>query len=416
MGGDFSGGQAAAIEVVGLGMGGGLHRSEMERIVSADVLAAGARLLERFAHLRGERVVLGSPLERGLSRIEEAFAQGLRVVVLADGDPLYFGIGTRLIERFGRENLHFHPGVCAVQAACARIGMPWQDLPAVSLHGRSDTGPLFSALAAKGRAAVYTDNENTPDAVARLLLERGIEDATVWVLEDLGSPGEKVRRVTPQEAADASPGMSFSALSLVVVEGALSPAGPPMLGRPDESYQRPDGLITKWPARATSLAALRLPQGGVLWDVGAGCGAVAIEACALMPGGRVFAVERDPERHQAVKANVRAFGAWQVKAVKGEAPEAFSILPDPDRVFVGGSLGHGTAALAEACRRLVPGGRVVVNTVLLGSLQAALAHFRELGWSAETCQVQASLSAPLAGDQRLAAQNPVFIISADKPA
>ncbi|WP_243357915.1 precorrin-6y C5,15-methyltransferase (decarboxylating) subunit CbiE [Fundidesulfovibrio terrae] len=412
MGGDALNGGAKAIEVVGLGMGGGLARSEMERIVTADVLAGGARLLERFTHLRGERVVLGSPLETALTRISRAFEHGLRVVVLADGDPLYFGIGARLIERFGRERLRFHPGVCAVQAACARIGLPWQDLPAVSLHGRSDPGPLFSALAAKSRAAVYTDNENTPDAVARLLLERGIEDATVWVLEDLGSPDERARRFSPQEAS----GESFSALNLVVIEGAQAPAGPPVLGRPDEFYQRQDGLITKWPARAASLAALRLPAGGVLWDVGAGCGAVGIEACALMPGGRVFAVERDPERHQAVKANIRACGAWQVKAVKGEAPEAFSILPDPDRVFVGGSLGKGTTALAEACRRLAPGGRVVVNTVLLGSLQAALEHFRQLGWGAETCQVQASLAAPLAGDQRLAALNPVFIVAADKPA
>ena len=411
MGGD-SANRARAIEVVGLGMGGGLGRAEMERIVSADVLAGGSRLLARFTHLRGERLVLSSPLEAALDRMGQARDQGLAVVVLADGDPLFYGIGSRMLARFGREALRFHPGVCAVQAACALIGMPWQDLPAVSLHGRSDHGPLFCALAARNRAAVYTDNENTPGVVARLLLERGLDDAVVWVVEDLGSPGESVRRLTPQEAACES----FSPLNLMVVEAARAPSGPPMLGRPDEFYERQDGLITKWPARAVSLAALRLPAEGVLWDVGAGCGAVGIEACALMPGGRVYAVERDAVRHQVVKANIRACGAWQVKAVKGEAPEVFSILPDPDRVFLGGTLGGGAAALAEACRRLAPGGRVVVNTVLMGSFNLALEHFRSLGWNVDICQAQASLGKPLAGDLRLDALNPVFIVAADKPA
>jgi len=178
------------------------------------------------------------------------------------------------------------------------------------------------------------------------------------------------------------------------------------------------------------VAALRLTPDAVLWDVGAGCGSVGIEALALMPRGRVFAVERDPERHQAIKENIRRSGAWLVKAVKGEAPEAFAGLPDPDRVFVGGSLGNAGAggaakasasgkakpgALAEACRRLKPGGRFVANTVLLGSLHAALEHFQALGWPVEVTQVQAGASAPLAGDLRLAAQNPIFIVAADKP-
>lgn len=401
-----------AIEVIGLGMGESLSRSEMERLMAAGVLAGGARLLERFAHLPGERLVIGSPLEGFLDAVAKARDEGKRVAVLADGDPLFFGIGSRLVERFGARALCFSPGVTAVQAACARLGMPWDGLPVVSLHGRADTWPMLAALNASGRVAVYTDQTNSPDAVARLLLEHGLDDAVLHVAEDLGSPAERVTALAPAQAARGE----FSALNIVVAELARPPARRPVLGAPDEDYEKSGELITKWPVRAASLAALSLTGGLTLWDVGAGCGSVGIEACALLPTGRVFAVERDPERHRMVKENARRFGAWQLKAVKGEAPEAFLGLPDPDRVFLGGSLGSGPGALSEACRRLKPGGRVVANTVLLGSCARALELFASLGWPARVAQIQAAQSSPLGGDVRLAACNPVFVITADKPA
>lgn len=403
-------GGARVIEVLGLGMGAAPGRAGMERIIGADVLAGGARLLARFAHLPGGRVVLASPLDEALDSIAKARDQGLRVVVLADGDPLFYGIGARLVERFGASALRFTPGVSAVQAACSRIGLPWNDLRTVSLHGRADCAPLLAALAAEGRAAVYTDNRNTPDSVARLLLEQGLDNAALWVLEDLGSPEERVRRLNAAEAA----GEEFSPLNLVIVETG-EPGQPPMLGRPDEFYAARDGLITKWPVRSCALAALRLPRDGVLWDVGAGSGAVGLEACALMPLGMVFAVERDPERHRLIRENIRRSRAWQVRAVEGQAPEALAGLPDPDRVFLGGSLAGGSGTLAEACRRLKPGGRIVADTVLLGSLNLAVEHFRSLGWPSQTLQIQSSQCVPLAGDQHLVAHNPVFIITADKP-
>jgi precorrin-6Y C5,15-methyltransferase (decarboxylating) len=405
-------------------MAGILDPAGMERVASADVLAGGARLLARFAHLPGERIILASPLAAALDVVAQARDRGRRVVVLADGDPLFFGIGARLLERFGREGLRFSPGVTAVQAACARLGLPWHDLPVVSLHGRDDPGPLLAALCAQsgpsGRVAVYTDAVNSPGALARLLLDHGLDEARMWVLEDLETPSERVRLLSTQEAA----GLCFSPLNLVVVEmdypSATLPGGRsaarPMLGRPDDFYAKQAGLITKWPARACALAALRLRPESLLWDVGAGSGAMAVEACALIRTGRVFAVERDAGRCRMIRENILRSGALLAQAVAGEAPEAFAGLPDPDRIFLGGSLGQGSGVLAEACIRLKPGGRLVSNTVLLGSLNKALEHLHALGWPVETAQVQASLSAPMNGDMRLAAHNPVFIIAADKPA
>lgn len=410
-GGVAPGARLHPILVIGLGMGESLSRSEMERLVASDVLAGGARLLERFAHLPGGRLCIGSPLEQSLDAIAKAREEGGRVAVLADGDPLFFGIGTRLLARFGPEALRFSPGITAVQAACARMGMTWDGLPVVSLHGRTDTWPVLAALHSAGRVAVYTDQTNTPDALARLFLEYGLDDALLHVAQDLGTQSESFTTLSPGQASR----MEFSRLNIVVAELTRCGLGRPVPGTPDELYEKQAGLITKWPVRAASLGALGLCGGMTLWDVGAGCGSVGIEACALLPTGRVFAVEREPERHHMVKENARRFGAWQLKAVKGEAPEAFLGLPDPERVFLGGSLGAGTEVLAEAWRRLKPGGRLVANTVLLGSAARAVEHLRALGVRASVTQIQASVSSPLGGDERLAAHNPVFIIAADKP-
>jgi precorrin-6Y C5,15-methyltransferase (decarboxylating) len=407
------------IDVLGLGMAGVLDPVGTQRVASADVLAGGARLLERFAHLPGERIVVAHPLEAALDSLAEARERGRRVAVLADGDPLFFGIGARLVERFGREALRFTPGVTAVQASCARLGLAWHDLPAVSLHGREDPGPLLAALAAQtarcgdgGRVAVYTDAVNTPDALARLLISRGLEEARLWVLEDMDTPSEQVRHLGVGLAAS----LTFSPLNLVIVEPGCLPGALPMLGRSDDSYEKQAGLITKWPARACALAALRLGPQSLLWDVGAGSGALSVEACALIRSGRIFAVERDGDRCRMIRENIRRFRAVLAEAVPGEAPGVFANLPDPDRIFLGGSLGGGPGVLAEACRRLKPGGRLVANTVLLGSLGRALEYLAALGWPVETAQIQAGVSVPLNGDERLAAHNPVFIIAADKPA
>ena len=400
------------VEVIGLGIDPEeLSAGALRLVEQAQVLAGGSRLLGRFPKHPGRRIVLASPLAKALEAVAQARAEGLAVAVLADGDPLFYGIGKRLLDVLGPEALRFHPGVSAVQAAAARLGRSLQDTPVVSLHGRSDIGPLLAALARRGEAAVYTDLSNSPDRIALMLLEQGLDDARLWVLEDLGGPSEQVRAFTPAQAARET----FSALNLVVIALERQDRPVAVLGRPDDFYRKREGLITKWPVRACSLAALRLRSTDTLWDVGAGCGSVGIEACALLPYGRVYAVERNHDRGEAIRENIRRAGAWQVRLVRGEAPEVLAGLPDPDRVFVGGGLGKGLDLLPVLCRALKPGGRLVANVVLLSGVQRLLDALERLGWHRSVSQVQACDSTPLAGDLRLRAHNPVFIIAADKP-
>jgi len=406
----------AIIEVLGLPAGGGPSAAATQLVRNAQTLAGGRRLQGRFPWFTGERIPISSPLEKAFSAIARANSEGRRVVVLADGDPLYFGIGARLIEYFGGASLRFTPAVTAVAAACARLGIPWNDLPVATLHGRSDMTPLLGALTAKGRAAVYTDAVNSPDILARRLLDLDIAEVTFHILENMGTPEEQARTLSIQEAAK----LAFHPLNLVIVETDPAPDCVPALGQPDDFYESDHGLVTKWPARACALAALRLRPDSVVWDVGAGSGSVSVEACALAHRGRVFAVEQDSRRCGMIRANRKRARAWTLAVVEGEAPKIFDVLPDPDRIFLGGGLsgaqgGETPDILAEACARLKPGGRLAANVVLLGSLHAAAQYPRSLGWPVEITQLGAGVSSPLAGDIRLHAQNPVLIVCADKP-
>jgi precorrin-6Y C5,15-methyltransferase (decarboxylating) len=163
--------------------------------------------------------------------------------------------------------------------------------------------------------------------------------------------------------------------------------------------------------RAVVLAKLALGPGQVLWDVGAGCGSVGLEASLLIPGGRICAVERDPERAAQIAANRDRFGVPNLEVVCGQAPECLVDLPVPQRVFVGGG-GRAVATIVqEAMRRLAPAGRVVVTAALLDTLETVRTLLALAGWEVEVVQLQVSRSRPLAGGTGLQALNPVWLIT-----
>ncbi len=402
---------APTVAVVGLGLGQPrLDDAAEEAVARADVLVGGARQLAAFADHPGQRIPIAAPLSQALDAMAAARDAGLRLVVLADGDPLYFGIGRALLNRFGPDALVFYPNVTAVAAAAARLKRPWQDLAVASLHGRQDFTPLFAALSQSGAAMAYTDAANTPAIIAASVLDRAGDVFTATVLENLGLPDERVRHLSLAEAAS----LEFSPLNLIYLERTRPPEVPLALGLADHALLRQDAVFTKAPVRAVSLAALSPRPGHVIWDIGAGTGTVALEASLLNAGGPVLAVERDPDRHALLARNIQRTGALTVRPVLGQAPDCFGHLPDPDRVFVGGGLSEHPGLLAAMGSRLRPGGRLVANTVLLGSLERAMAELVRLGFSTTLTQVQASLSTPLAGDVRLRAGNPVFILAAAK--
>ena len=363
--------------------------------------------------LNARLLPLSTPLEPVITRLSQMRAAGERVVMLADGDPLLFGIGGTLVRLLGQDAVELVPAVSSLQQACARLALPWHRVICLSLHGRDDLGPLNAAVSKNAPLCVLTDARMSPDVLARHLLDRGVDWFTVHVFERMGAPDEQGSHLSMAQAAG---GVFGPACTLVLVPGDAPRRARLGLNAGELAVDR--GLISKKPVRAAALALLQIEPHHVVWDVGSGSGAVALEATVLAHEGRVVAVERSVGRAMSIQENRRRFGAATLDVRLGQAPECLPSLPDPHRVFVGGGLSgeDGEDILGHVCLRLPPGGRVVASCVLLDTLCLCRRFFERLGWPVEISQIQASEGKELGGDVHLAAMNPVFLLAAQKPA
>ncbi len=396
--------------VVGMGMSvRDITPAALERIESAEVLVGGRRHLAAFPEHPAEKRIIDRNLRETIAWICERLADR-RVVVLASGDPLFYGIGPLIHRRLGAENVRFLPNVTAVGAAFSRIGEPWQDAEVVSLHGRNGESALIAALSRSGKIAVFTDPERHPGWIAKFLSDRNEAGIRMCVLENLGDPAERVRWFAPAEAV----GAPFADPNLVILrrEDALPLPPGPRIGLPESDFSHEEGLITKAEVRAISLSKLRLHAPDLtLWDLGAGAGSVGVEAATFLPAGRVFAVEKKSERIAHIHENRNRFGLRNLETIRADLPEGLDQLPNPDRVFVGGGGRNLPEILHAAGARLRPGGIIVVNTVLLPNLTAAEETLRELGMETEVIQVQVSRGRAMPWGRRLEALNPVWVVS-----
>jgi precorrin-6Y C5,15-methyltransferase (decarboxylating) len=396
------------VRVLGLGLGReDLTPRHLELIASAQVLAGGRRQLALLPGHSARELILAHNLGAWLDEVATA-ARSESVVVLASGDPGFHGIAARLVERLGADRVEIWPNLSTVQAAFARLKEPWQEAAVVSLHGKGEA-ELWPALARAERVAVYTDPSHDPAFIARLLLERGQDYWDMVVLEDLGAERERVG-VYPLEAAA---GRSFSPLNLVVLRRKQRPRTL-RLGLAEEMYEHQGGLITKAEVRVTALAKLELGPGLNLWDLGAGCGSLGIEASLLIGGGAVTAVECDPARAQQIRANRRRFGVGCLEVVQARLPQGLDGLADPDRVFLGGGGAELGRIITQAWARLPLGGVLVAAVVLLESLHAARGALAEQGAALEVTQLQVSRSARLGEGSFLRALNPVWLVKSVK--
>lgn len=407
------------VVLAGVGMARSDITAQTERWISqAEVLVGGRRVLEWFTDHPGIKISYQAAMDPVLDRAVELSAEK-RVMVLASGDPLFFGVGRRLRQRLDLERLVVFPNVTAVQTLLVRIAQPWEDVQVFSLHGRSGSQWL-EAIRTGSMVAILTDPQHSPAWIAQALSDAGIAGCSLVVGENLGNSDELVRFVGVDEART----MCFSPLNVVAIlpdesdasTAVRSPCGAenhyaPVLGLPDDSFLHQAGLITKMEVRAVVLANLQLHPGLVLWDIGSGSGSVAIEAARLTKLQQVVAVEKDPERLQQLQKNIQQLGCGDLMAIHGAAPVVLRELADPDRVFIGGSGGELPAILDQVTLRLRPQGRVVQTLVTLETLTEVLAFWRRHGWDCSVTELQVNRSVPIGDMLRLEALNPVFIVS-----
>lgn len=323
------------------------------------------------------RLIPIAPVQDALAQTAVELPHG-DVVVLATGDPLFFGIGRTLLHFFGPERVVIYPALSSMQIAFSRFKLPWDDARFLSLHGRDATN-LAATILTHDKLFLFTDQRSSPDRIAWSLLHEcgsGINASyIVHVAENLGMDNERLHTGTLTEIAERT----FDPLTVMILVKKSSSPMVPCFGLSEDEIAHSRGLITKSEVRAASLHGLRLPRQGVLWDVGAGSGAIGLEAARLFPDLQVFAVEREEEQVDNIRRNRERFQAWNLHLCPGSAPDALAALPRPDRVFIGGSGGQLRAIIEQAAERLSPGGRIVVNAVLEKTAQDAPAYLHEQG-------------------------------------
>ncbi|MFL6555265.1 MAG: precorrin-6y C5,15-methyltransferase (decarboxylating) subunit CbiE [Bacillus sp. (in: firmicutes)] len=371
-------------------------------IYESELLIGGKRQLSFFPEFAGEKMAI----EGGLSSLVERLQSEKRnVVILASGDPLFYGIGSYLSSKI---DLDIYPYLSSIQLAFARMKERWQDAYFTSVHGRSIKG-LAQRVDGKKTVAILTDTENSPNKIAQYLLSFGMTEYEAFVGENLGSDKERCRWFTLTEMKDEE----FSPLNVVILKKkGESPHWPIGIDDAEFFQRKPDkGLITKKEIRTLSISALRLMDDSTVWDIGTCTGSVAIEAAKIAREGQVFAIEKNEGDLENCKQNLAKFRV-DATLVHGKAPEGLDTFPDPDAVFIGGTAGGMEDILDICCSRLKACGRIVLNAVTIENLSEAMLAFKERGYETNITLAQISRSKPILNLTRFDALNPIYIIEA----
>lgn len=400
------------ITVLGID-GSGLDRHGLERLGGAALVVGGDRHLTEYADAIGTdavRAALGGDLTPVLDAVEAATGP---VVVLASGDPAFFGIVRALAERVGRKRLDVVPAVSSVAMVFARAALPWDDAVVVSAHGRDLTRAVNTALA-RPKVAILTAPGAGPAEIAAAL---GDAPRTMIVAERLGTSDERVVEGAPasiatQQWAEPNIVIVLDEAQAVSAKGAVFPriAAPAGWALDESEFEHRDGMVTKAEVRALALARLGPGLGDLIWDIGAGSGSVGIE-CARF-GAAVVAIDRDIRAADRIRANADRHGV-DVRIIAGNAAAALGELPDPDAVFIGGAGDEFESVLAEVAKRTSRA--VVIALASIDRVGPARETLAAAGFSVDVVLLQASRLREIGALSGFAAANPVLVVSGVRP-
>ncbi|MBO0903613.1 precorrin-6y C5,15-methyltransferase (decarboxylating) subunit CbiE [Jiella sonneratiae] len=350
------------LTVVGIGDAGlaSLTGEALDAIDGATTIFGGERHLALLGETRAETIVWDKPFSEALGRL--LARAGTPTVVLATGDPMWFGVGATLARHVGPKDMRVVTQPSAFALAAARLGWPLQNAACLTVHGRP-VDQLSRHLFPGERLLILSEDGASPREIARLLTSRGFGQSRLTVLEHLGGERERVLQA-PAAGYDLEDAAALNLVAVECVAGRAATPRPLVAGLPDDAFVH-DGKMTKRTLRALAIAALEPMPGALLWDVGAGAGSIAVEWLRGAQRTRAVAIEPRPERCQAIAENAATLGVPELLIVEGSAPAAYAGLDQPDAVFIGGGLSEGV--FAAAWEALKPGGRMVAHAVTLES-------------------------------------------------
>jgi precorrin-6Y C5,15-methyltransferase (decarboxylating) len=361
--------------VIGIGEDGwdDLSADARDLLYESEIVLGGERHLKMLPKdWEGERIVWSSPIREAVSKIvswrPEDSASVQKVAIMASGDPLCYGIATKLLRHLPIEEIWIKPALTTFSLMCSRIGWSLPDVETLTIHGRP-VEMLHPFVQPGAKLLVLSKGEESPEKAAKLLCARGFGKSIITVLEHLG--GRKERQFSgPADSWNHPEGAALNAMAIECIPESNATILSRIPGLPDEAFFH-DGQLTKREIRAVSLSRLMPVVDQVLWDVGAGCGSVAIEWMRTSPRCRAVAIEKSKSRLKLIEQNSQELGVPMLQIISGSAPEVLADLPAPDAVFIGGGLSSGN--LLQTCwNALKPGGRLVANAVTLEGEQKLL--------------------------------------------
>jgi precorrin-6B C5,15-methyltransferase / cobalt-precorrin-6B C5,C15-methyltransferase len=349
------------LHIVGIGEDGlsGLSPATRAVVEAAEVIVGGERHHALADGIGAERIAWPSPFDALIGTLRGL--RGRRVVVLASGDPLWFSVGARIGRAIDPGEITYHPQVGAFQLAAARMGWSMADVETLTVHGRP-VEQMIAFIQPDVRLLILTTGADTPGQIARFLDARGFGQSRMTVLAAMGGADEA--RFDGLAAGWDHVVPAFNTLAVECVAAPDAALLPRVPGLADELFQH-DGTMTKQEVRAVTLARLMPMRGALLWDVGAGCGSVAVEWMRGARYARAIGIEPRADRRAMAAANALALGTPKLELIEGEAPGALVGLEAPDAIFIGGGLSE--AVFEAAWGALKPLGRLVANAVTLES-------------------------------------------------
>jgi precorrin-6Y C5,15-methyltransferase (decarboxylating) len=353
---------SAWLDIIGIGEDGvdGLSAQAHEALSKAEVIVGGDRHHTLAPNPDARRIAWPSPFD---AMIDEIIShKGKQIVILVTGDPLWYSVGARILKAIPKDEVRFFPQLSAFQWASARMGWSLADLETLTIHGRADS-QILPHLAPGVRMLVLTQNADSPAAVARLLRERGFGESKMTVLAAMGGKREERFDGLAKDWSFKVP--DFHTLAIQCVAGKQTKWYPRTGGLPDDAFVH-DGQMTKRMVRSTTLSALSPYPDALLWDVGAGCGSIAIEWMRAARGANAIAIEPNEKRIEMIRENALHLGVEKINIIQGKAPDALEGLHQPDAVFIGGGL-TGKNTFETCWDALRVGGRLVANAVTVES-------------------------------------------------
>ena len=354
------------LHIVGIGEDGmdGLTPATRAVVEAAEIIIGGERHHALSGNVTAQRIAWPSPFDSLIDTLRSF--KGRRVVVLATGDPLWFSIGARIGREIDATEITYHPQVSAFQIAAARMGWSMADLETLTVHGRP-VEQMIAFIQPDQRLLILTTGEETPAQIARFLTERGFGQSRLTVLAAMGGQMEQRFDDVAESWNHSVPAFNTLAVECIASpDAALLPRVP---GLDDDLFIH-DGTMTKREVRAVTLAKLMPMRGALLWDIGTGCGSVAVEWMRGARYARAIGIEPRAERRAMAAQNALALGVPKLQIIEGEAPDCLAGLEVPDAIFIGGGLSE--AVFAAAWDALRPLGRLVANAVTLESEQVLI--------------------------------------------